>query len=105
MLGLNIAERRDGDRMAISLSPARCRLDCGGESRTGDGERLKPKLGESGCVSTSINGELAERGETTLCEACTGALPAAGDSTERTNGERGGEGLLSVGLRAKSDSA
>ena len=43
-VGLNIADRMDGERMAMSLSECECNEDCDpilGETMTGDGERAE----------------------------------------------------------------
>ena len=53
--GLNIPERRDGERTAMSLSAARCSEDMPGDSITGDGERSGCKRGDT--AWTSVNGE------------------------------------------------
>ena len=58
MEGLNIAVRREGDQVAVSLSGPMCRVDCEGERKTGDGERLKPTLG---LKLTSVKGDEMER--------------------------------------------
>ena len=63
MEGLNIAERREGDQIAVSLSGPTCSVDCEGERKTGDGERLKPTLGEGGLKLTSVKGDEMERWE------------------------------------------
>lgn len=91
--GLNMPERRDGDRTAKSLSEGRCRLESFGESMTGDGERgwctsekgdASPLRSERlGLRAASVKGDVARAGET----PCS----------------RGG--ASSVGLRAMSEGA
>lgn len=104
MLGLNIPERNDGDSRAVSLSDGRCRLESCGDSRTGDGERLKP--GESGCAM-SVNGEDGDRvtyGCVARPRASLNGDTAAGTATKGdAEPERDAACALSVGLRAKSE--